>query len=54
MMRPWRFIAGHYLVVLRVQSKLGAIATVIGLQPVFAAARPVSVSRFSLDKMRRR
>jgi hypothetical protein len=37
-----------------VQSKLAAIATAIGLLPVFAAARLLSISRFSLDKMRRR
>jgi hypothetical protein len=35
-----------------VQTKLGAIATVAGLLPAFAAARLLSVGRFALGNMR--
>jgi hypothetical protein len=39
---------------LLVQTKLGAIATVVGLLPAFAAARLLSVGRFAVGEMRRR
>jgi NhaA family Na+:H+ antiporter len=39
---------------LLVQTKLGAIATVIGLLPAFAAARLLSVGRFGVGEMRHR
>jgi Na+:H+ antiporter, NhaA family len=39
---------------LLVQTKLGAMATVIGLLPAFAAARLLSVGRFAVGEMRHR
>jgi NhaA family Na+:H+ antiporter len=39
---------------LLVQTKLGAVATVIGLLPAFAAARLLNVGRFAVGEMRHR